>query len=150
VENHVFNGGVASDRAILPTGVGEDGEIGMGDAMVTTDTVDGSNGGTIRIEFKSIVGAAAKIANEANEPGETLEINYSRGDVAMLMQVCRQQKGVSPHVSSLGKVKKSAHGGAEGKTSLFLFNKGLFRSGDRQMSLMKVWSGGKGVRRRCR
>jgi hypothetical protein len=51
----------------LPTGVGENSEIGIWDAMVKADVVDGV-GGTIGIEFKSKVGAAAKVANE---PGES-------------------------------------------------------------------------------
>jgi hypothetical protein len=55
VENHVADGGTASVRAILPAGVRENGEIGIWDAMVTTYVVDGI-GGTIGIEFKSVVG----------------------------------------------------------------------------------------------
>jgi hypothetical protein len=48
----------------------------MLDAMVKADVADGV-GGTVGIEFKSIVGAATKVANE---PGMSLEINYPRGD----------------------------------------------------------------------
>jgi hypothetical protein len=75
VEYHVADGGAASVRTILPTGVGENGEIGIWDAIVKADVVGGV-GGTIGIEFKSIVGAAAKLANE---PGESLEVNNPRG-----------------------------------------------------------------------
>ena len=74
MENHVSDGGAASVSSILPTGVGEDGEIGIWDTMVQIDVVDGV-GSAIGIEFKSIVGAAAEVANE---PGESLEINYPR------------------------------------------------------------------------
>jgi hypothetical protein len=74
VENHVADGGAAGVRTILPTGVGENGEIGIWDAMVKADVVDVDGvGGAIRIEFKSVVGAAAKVANE---PGEGLEVSY--------------------------------------------------------------------------
>ena len=42
VENHhVSNGGSASVRAIMPTDVGKDSEIGIWDAMVKADVVDG-------------------------------------------------------------------------------------------------------------
>lgn len=78
VENHVADGGAASVRTILPTGVGENGEIGIWDAMVKADVVDGV-GGAIGIEFKSVVGAAAKVANE---PGKSSEVSYSRGDAS--------------------------------------------------------------------
>jgi hypothetical protein len=72
--NHVADGGAASVRTILPTGVGENGEIGIWDAMLKADVVDGV-GGTIVIEFNSVVGAAAKVANE---PGESLEVSFPR------------------------------------------------------------------------
>jgi hypothetical protein len=72
VENHhVSNGGSASVRAIMPTDVGKDSEIGIWDAMVKADVVDGIVG-TIGIEFMSVAGAAAKVAKE---PGKSLEIN---------------------------------------------------------------------------
>jgi hypothetical protein len=58
VENHVADGGAASVRTILPTGIRENGEIGIWDAMVKADVVDGV-GGTIGIEFMSVLGAAA-------------------------------------------------------------------------------------------
>ncbi len=64
VENHVSDGGAASVRAILPTGIGEDGEIGIWDAMVKAYVVDGIGDSTIWIKFKSIVGAATKLTNE--------------------------------------------------------------------------------------
>ncbi len=50
VENHVANDGAARGRTILPTGVGENGEIGIWDAMVKADVVDGV-GGAIGIEL---------------------------------------------------------------------------------------------------
>jgi hypothetical protein len=50
VENHVSDGGAASVRTILPSGVGENGEIGVWDAMVKADVVDGI-GGTNEEEF---------------------------------------------------------------------------------------------------
>ena len=71
VENHEADGDAASVRTILPTGVGENGEIGIWDAMVKADVVDGV-GGAIGIEFKSVVGTAAKVANE---PGEGSEVS---------------------------------------------------------------------------
>ena len=123
VENHVSDGGAASVRAILPTGVGENGEIGIWDAMVKTDVVDGV-GGTIRIEFESIVGAAAKVANE---PGESLEIDYPRGD-ACFCKFADSKEDVSPRV--VGKVKKSTNGGAEGEKLFLLFDKIKIRNGD--------------------
>jgi hypothetical protein len=100
VENHVANGGEASVRTILPTGVGENGEIGIWDAMVKAYVVDGI-GGTIGIEFKSVVGAAAKVANE---PGESSEVNYPRGD-ASYCKFADSKKEIGPCV--VGQVKKS-------------------------------------------
>lgn len=41
VENHVSNSGTASVRAVLPAGVGENGEIGVWDTMVKADVIDG-------------------------------------------------------------------------------------------------------------
>ncbi len=70
MENHVVDGGAASVRTILPTGVGENGEIGIWDTMVKADVVDGV-GSAIGIEFKSVVGAATKVANE---PGKSSEV----------------------------------------------------------------------------
>jgi hypothetical protein len=122
VENHVSDGGAASVRAILPTGVGEDGEIGIWDAMVKADVVDWV-GSTIGIEFESVVGAAAKVANE---PGEGSEIDYPRGD-ACFCEFADSKKDVGPCV--VGEVKKSTHGGAEGETSLLLFNEVKIRNG---------------------
>ena len=78
MENHLADGGAASVRAIWPAGVGENGEIGIWDALVKADVVDGV-GGAIGIEFKSVVGAAAKVANE---PGKSSEVSYSRGDAS--------------------------------------------------------------------
>jgi hypothetical protein len=123
VENHVADGGAASVRTILPTGVGENGEIGIWDAMVKADVVDGV-GGTIGIEFKSKVGAAAKVANE---PGESWEVNNPRGD-ACFCTFADSKKDISPCV--VGKVQKSTHNGAEGEASLFLFDKSKIRSCD--------------------
>ncbi len=97
VENHVLNGGAASVRTILPTGVGENGEIGIWDAMVKADVVDGV-GGTIGIEFKSVVGAAAKVANEP----------------CQLLQVCRQQKGYWPVCCRQGKEEYTRQSGRGG------------------------------------
>ncbi len=124
VENHVSDGGAASVRTILPAGIGENGEICKWDAMVKADVVDGV-GGTIGKEFKSVVGAAAKVANE---PGESSEINYFRGD-ACFGQFANSEKDIGTCV--VGKVEKSTHGGAEGEASLFLFNKIEISSGDR-------------------
>jgi hypothetical protein len=123
VENHVADGGAASVTTILPTGVGENGEIGIWDAMVKADVVDGV-GGAIGIEFESVLGAAAKIANE---PGESSEVSYSRGD-ARFGEFADSKKDVGPCV--VGEVKKGTYGGAEGEALLFLFNKGKIRSGD--------------------
>jgi hypothetical protein len=124
MENHVADGGASGQvRTILPTGVGENRKIGIWDAMVKADDVDGV-GGTIGIEFKSIVGAAAKVANE---PGESLEVSYARGD-ATFCKFADSKEDISPCV--LGKVKKSTHGGAEGEVSLLLFDKSKIRSGD--------------------
>jgi hypothetical protein len=123
VEYHVANGGAASVRTILPTGVGEKGEISIWDAMVKADVVDGV-GGAIGIEFKSVVGAAAKVANE---PGESSEVSYPRGD-ASFGKFADSKKDIGPCV--VGEVKKSTYGGAEGEALLFLFNKGKIRSGD--------------------
>ncbi len=50
VENHVSDGGAASVRAILLTGVKENCEIGIWDLMVKAYVVDGI-GGTIGIEL---------------------------------------------------------------------------------------------------
>jgi hypothetical protein len=107
----------------LPTGVGENGEIGIWDAMVKADVVDGV-GGTIGIEFKSVVGAVAKVANE---PGESSEVKYFRGD-ACFCKFADSKKDICPCV--VGKVKKSTHGGAEGEVLLFLFDKSKIRSCD--------------------
>ena len=115
VENHVSDGGAASVRAILPTGVGEDGEIGIWDAMVKADVVDWV-GSTIGIEFESVVGAAAKVANE---PGESSEINYARGD-ACFSKFANSKKDVGACV--VGEIEKGTHGGAEGKALLLLFD----------------------------
>jgi len=123
VENHVADGGAASVRAILPAGVGENGEIGIWDAMVKADVVDGV-GGAIGIEFKSVVGAAAKVANE---PGKSSEVSYSRGD-ASFGKFADSKQDIGACV--VGEVKKSTHGGAEGEALLFRFNKGKIRSGD--------------------
>ena len=123
VENHVADGGAASVRAILPAGVGENGEIGIWDAMVKADVVDGV-GGAIGIEFKSVVGAAAKVANE---PGKSSEVSYSRGD-ASFGKFADSKQDIGACV--VGEVKKSTHGGAEGEALLFCFNKGKVRSGD--------------------
>jgi hypothetical protein len=91
--------------------------------MVKTDVVD-RVGGTIGIEFESVVGAAAKVANE---PGESSEVSYSRGD-ASFGKFADSKKDIGPCV--VGKVKKGTYGGAEGEALLFLFNKGKIRSGD--------------------
>jgi hypothetical protein len=112
VENHVADGGAASVRTILPTGVGENGEIGIWDAMVKADVVDGV-GGAIGIKFKCVVGAAAKVANE---PGESSEVSYllSQGRCKLLWQVCRQQKGYWPVCCRRGKeeyTRRSGRGG---------------------------------------
>ena len=117
VENHVADGGAASVRKILPSGVGENGEIGVWDAMVKADVVDGV-GGSIGIEFKSIEGAAAKVANE---PGGSSEVKYPRGD-ACFCKFADSKKDIGPCV--VGKVEKSTHGKAEGKVSLLLFQQG--------------------------
>jgi hypothetical protein len=128
VENHEADGDAASVRTILPTGVGENGEIGIWDAMVKADVVDGV-GGTIGIEFKSVVGAAAKVAKE---PRESSEVNCPRGD-ACFCKFADSKKDIGLCVE--GEVKKSTHGRAEGEASLFLFNKSNIRSGDRVIVL---------------
>jgi hypothetical protein len=76
--------------------------------MVKADVVNGV-GGTIGIEFKSVVGAAEKVVNE---PGESSEVNFSRGD-ACFCKFADSKKDIGP--CAVGKVKKSAHGGAEGE-----------------------------------
>ncbi len=48
----VPDGGAASFRAILPTGIGQDSEIGIGDVMVKADVVDGISR-AVRIEERS-------------------------------------------------------------------------------------------------
>jgi len=123
VENHVADGRATSVWAILPNGVGENGEIGIWDAMTKADVVDGI-GGTIWIEFESVVGAAAEVANE---PGESSEINYARGD-ACFGKFADSKKDIGPCV--VGEVKKGTHSGADGEALLFLVNKGKIRSGD--------------------
>ena len=72
----------------------------------------------------SVVGAAAKVANE---PGESLEVSYPRGD-ACFCKFADSKKDIGPCV--VGEVEKSAHGEAEGEALLFLFSKGKIRSGD--------------------
>ncbi len=128
VENHEADGDAASVRTILPTGVGENGEIGIWDAMVKADVVDGV-GGTIGIEFKSVVGAAAKVAKESRESSE---VNCPRGD-ACVCKFADSKKDIGLCV--VGEVKKSTHGRAEGEASLFLFDKSNIRSGDRVIVL---------------
>ena len=123
MENHVADGGAASVRTILPAGIGENGEIGIWDAMVKAGVVDGV-GGTIGIEFKSVVGVAAKVANE---PGESSEVNYPRGD-ACFCKFADSKKDIGPWV--VGEVKKSTHGRVEGEASLFLLDKRKIRSCD--------------------
>jgi hypothetical protein len=92
--------------------------------MVKADVVDGV-AGAIGIEFKSVVGAAPKVANE---PGKSSEVSYPRGD-ASFGKFADSKKDIGPCV--VGEVKKSTtHGGAEGEALLFLFNKGKIRSGD--------------------
>jgi hypothetical protein len=125
VENHVADGGAASVRTILPTGVGENGEIGIWDsAMVKAEDVEDGLGGTIGIEFKSVVGALEKVANR---PGESSEVSYPRGD-ACFCKFADSKKDVGPCV--VGEVKKSTHGGAEGEASLFCLTRAKIRSGD--------------------
>ncbi len=69
------------------------------------------------IEFKSVVEGAAKVANE---PGESLEINYPRGD-ACFCKFADSKKDTGLCV--VGEVEKSTHGGAEGEASLFLLTR---------------------------
>ncbi len=115
MENHVANGGAASVREILPAGVGENGEIGKWDAMMKAYIVEWI-GGTIGIEFKSVAGAAAEVANE---PGESSEINYSWGNGCF----CKfADSKMDIGLCVVGKAEKSTIGGAEGEASLFLFN----------------------------
>jgi hypothetical protein len=141
VENHVSEGGAASVRAILPTGVRENGEIGIWDAMMKAYVVDGI-GGTIGIELKSVVGAAAKVANE---PGESSKINFPRGDACFCM-FADSKKDISP--CAVVKVEKNTHSGAEGEASLFfLFNKIKIRSGDRAIVFAESVVGRKRVLR---
>ncbi len=119
VEDHVSNSGAASVRVIfLPTGVGE---IGIWDAMVKVDVIDGI-GGTIGKEVKSAVGAAMEVANE---PGESSEINYPRGD-ACFCKFAYSKRDIG--LCAVGEVEKRTHGVAEGETSLFLFDKSKIRS----------------------
>jgi hypothetical protein len=95
VEYHVADGGAASVRTILLTGVGKSGEICKWDAIVKADVVDGV-GRAIGIEFKSVVGAAAEVANE---PGESLEVNYPRGD-ACSCKFADSKKDIIPFVAA--------------------------------------------------
>jgi hypothetical protein len=81
-------------------------------------------GGTIGIEFKSIVGAATKVANESSKSSE---IDYPRGYACFLCKFADSKKDVGLRV--VGKVEKSAHGRAEGEA--FLFDKIQIRSGDK-------------------
>ena len=141
MENHVSDGGAASVSAILPTGVGENGEIGIcWDAMVKACIVNGI-GGTIGIEFKSVVDAAAKVANER---GESSEIYYHRGD-ACICKFADSKKDISACV--VGEVKKSTHSGAEEEASLFCFTRLRSEAVTGQLSLLAVLLGGKGVLR---
>ena len=87
------------------------------------DVVDGVEG-TIGIEFKSVVGAAAKVANE---PGESSEINYARGD-ACFSKFANNKEDVCACV--VGKIEKGTQGGAEGKALLLLFDEGNIGGGD--------------------
>ena len=75
----------------MPTGVGEDGEIGIWDAMVEADDEDGIRN-AVRIELKSVVGAATKVANK---PGESSEINYPRGG-ACFCKFADSKKDIGP------------------------------------------------------
>ena len=123
VENRVSNGGAASVRAILPPGVGVNGEIGRWDTIVKADVVDGTRS-AVRIEFKSVVGAATKVANE---PDESLKINYPRGD-ACFCKFADSKEDIDPCV--VGKLEKSTHGRAQWEASLFMFDKIQIRSSD--------------------
>jgi hypothetical protein len=131
VENHVADGGAASVRTISPTGVGENGEIGVWDAMVMADVVVGV-GGAIGIEFESVVGALAKVANE---PGESSEVSYSRGD-ASFGKFADSKKDIGPCV--VGKVKKGTHGGAEGRRCCFCSTRARSEAVTGRLSLLKV------------
>ena len=112
VEDHVKDGGAASVRAILPTGIGENGEISTWDAMVKADVVV-EIGGTVGIEFRSLVGAARKVAHE---PGESSVIDYPRGD-ASFCKFADSKENVSLCV--VAKVEKSTHGGGEREAYFF-------------------------------
>ncbi len=132
MEDHLSNGGAASVRAILPTGIGENDEIGKcWDAMEKADVVDGI-GGTVGIEFKGIVGAATKVVNE---PGKSSEINYPKGDTCFC-KFADSQVDVSLRV--VGNVEKSTHGGAEGEASCFCSITLRSKTVTGQLSLLKV------------
>ena len=107
VENHVSDDGAASVRAVLPTGVREDGESGLWDSMVKADVVDGIKG-AVGIELRNVVEVAMKVANE---PGESLETDYPRGD-ACFCKFADSKMDISPCV--VRKEKKSSHGRVEG------------------------------------
>ena len=116
MENHVADGGAASVRTILPTGVGENGEIGIWDsAMVKAEEKDGIRS-AVRIELKSVVGAATKVANK---PGEMHAFASLQTAKRRLARPC-----------VVGKVEKSTHSRAEGEAPVFLFDKIKIRSGD--------------------
>jgi hypothetical protein len=89
VENHVSNGGAASVRAILPAGIREDSKIGVcRNTGVKTDVIDGI-GCAIRIEFKSVVGVVAKMANKASE---SVEIDYPTSKGSNMKSRIRYEK----------------------------------------------------------
>ena len=76
VKNHVSNGGGASIGAVLPAGIGEYREIGVWDAIVKADFIDGI-GSAVGVEFEGIGGSAAKVTDE---PGEGSKVDSTRRD----------------------------------------------------------------------
>ena len=61
VENHVPNSGAASIGAVLPSGIGEFREIGIWNAIVKADFIDGIRS-AVRIEFEGI----GRVGGEGN------------------------------------------------------------------------------------
>ena len=63
--------------AVLPAGVGEDGQVRVGNAMVAADLMDWIGGSISRVELESVEGASLKVNNEQDEG---TEVDIARAD----------------------------------------------------------------------
>ncbi len=99
------------------------GEIGIWDAMVKAEEKDGIRS-AVRIELKSVVGAATKVANK---PGEMHAFASLQTAKRRLARPC-----------VVGKVEKSTHSRAEGEASLFFSTRLRSEALTGQLSLLKV------------